>query len=1232
MELHKGYLFHDRYLLIQKLGSGASANVWCAQDTKANNLMVALKIFTNSSDLDTYGIQNFEREFTSVYNMKHSNLLPPTGYDIYAGCPYLVMQYCENGSCSSMVGRCSEEEVIRFLHDVASGLEYLHAHNMIHQDIKPDNILLDDNCNFLVTDFGISVVDDNGMGSHEEMTGGTRAYMGPERFKGDTVSASDIWSLGATAYELIAGDPPYGDHGGLLQTNGEALPELPSTLQPEVRNIILSCLDENPERRITAAEIRQKIEMYNETGSWYKQNNRNFLMMGAAALLSILVCVGIYLWDSNRVKVHYYKDYSEQWGVPQGIGRVGSADVAKRLSTYCFEYKNRRLVRLSLVNSRGKVVQHSDTEHMNSRFSDVRYSYTDDGKINYAIVYNPEGRCLFKMDYDEHSVTFKHNDEVGTEKNLDANRTQLHKSSNIFDSKSPITRYLLKYDDNGRLLERYFVGFQNVKVSDGDGIYGQRYVYDEKGRVIEEQFLGQDYTVCGNNIGLAIKQYTYDENDNWVKVTYLDASRAPSHDGQNCSVVDIEYDEYDNRICETYLNADGTAAMRTDFGASGFRYTVADGLLMEQCLIDSDGNAKVGNCGVAIYAFEYDENGFQNKISYFDANRNPVRYISDGSSYSQIRSVNNNVGQWLEYTSYDEHGDKLTNEYGFFKGVREYDSIGNCISSSYFDEEGAPALYLSVYHKVDYTYDSFGNLIMQQYYDTNGKLVLDEMGVAVYKSEFNRQGALTKFEYYGTNNERVYNKEGFSYLTIDYDDIGNRRKMSYFNKDGKPVLSSDGYASTKYEYDAKTSLLVSRQYYDEKNVLVKETKYTYDNRGNIVKQYEVDKNGKLLSNTAVEVYEYNNLNQETSLAYYDLNNKKINRPGYKYHKITWVYDKYGNAVEQSYWTADNKAAVDENGTNKRIRKFDQMNRIVYEKNLGKDGKPVNSKNANVEGVIEYDNFGNICMMKHLDGYGKPSLSADGFHIMRREFNNRNKEVRKYYLGVKEEPIEPKEEGYYKVETMYDSRGNDSIAYFYNKKDKCFKIHEVKYNSKDRVIEFLVYDGDKRPDDETYAFHRYTVTYDDTDVVPQVRKYYTKDGKLLASQKYNKSAQDWGELEFANTGSSGSSSSSSSSHSSSSDNSSSDWRQVIRDTASECPAKLDDNITLLSLSVSGNTVTMVLKLVEISKYNLSSSDVESLKDVIKNETAKTMREILSLPKNVKMAIVLVDKAEREICKI
>ncbi|MBQ9074082.1 MAG: serine/threonine protein kinase, partial [Muribaculaceae bacterium] len=578
MKLEENRLFDKRYLLLKQLGQGASAQVWLASDTTASNMYVAIKVLSARSGIDTYGMQNFRREFTTVYNVQHQNLLTPTNYAVCDGTPYLVLPYCDNGSVSSMVGRSDENDVIKFLHDVAAGLECLHAHNIIHQDIKPDNILLDDDCNFLVTDFGISVgISDDVSGSYS----GTRAYMAPERFgeNKDAVKANDIWALGATAYEMITGDVPFGDNGGLVQTQGEALPELPATLQPELRDLIARCLNEDPWERPSAEDIRRKTARYLETGSWKERGGKKYLYISIAAAIAILVIAGAWIWDYNRTKVYYYKDYAEYWGVPKGIGVLTGSDMQHREQLYRFEISKRKVQRVSLINSVGNVIAHSDTEHIRSRYCDVRFFYSDNGSIDYKTIYDTNGKVLYKMDYDEKlkTVTFRQDDEYSTEFALDANTTKLlNQNASIFDDKSRISRYLLKHDEDGLLTEIRYVGLQNVPAGDSDNIYGMQYAYDSKGRKIEERFIGIDGSVKGNEFGLAIKEFEYDENDDWISVTYLNADRKASHDGNNCPLVKLENDEYGNRTKETYHTLDGTPSIRTDMSVHGLSYKISE--------------------------------------------------------------------------------------------------------------------------------------------------------------------------------------------------------------------------------------------------------------------------------------------------------------------------------------------------------------------------------------------------------------------------------------------------------------------------------------------------------------------------------------------------------------------------------------------------------------------------------------------------------------------------------
>ena len=227
-------------------------------------LEIAVKVYAPGQGMDTDGMKDFCKELSQVYNLNHTNLLKPQHVDSWEGMPYLVMTYCPQGSCHRMVGAMTEEQVWKMLHDVASGLAYLHEQGIIHQDIKPDNILVDPLGNYVITDFGISVQSRSTLRKSMNIaTGsGTTAYMGPERFSKDPtpLKASDIWSLGATAYELITGNAPFGEIGGGMQKGGADLPTIKQDISAELRMVLAKMLALETWDRPTAEQLVQWTE------------------------------------------------------------------------------------------------------------------------------------------------------------------------------------------------------------------------------------------------------------------------------------------------------------------------------------------------------------------------------------------------------------------------------------------------------------------------------------------------------------------------------------------------------------------------------------------------------------------------------------------------------------------------------------------------------------------------------------------------------------------------------------------------------------------------------------------------------------------------------------------------------------------------------------------------------------------------------------------------------------
>lgn len=268
IKLTEQTLFADRYLFKRLLGRGGFSEVWLATD-KMTGLDIAVKVYAPGQGMDTDGMTDFCKELSNVYNLNHTNLLKPQHVDNWEGMPYLVMTYCQKGSCHRLIGTMTETQIWKVLHDVSAGLAYLHEQGLIHQDIKPDNILIDNAGHYVITDFGISVRSRStlrkSMNISTGNSGGTTAYMGPERFSADPtpLKSSDIWSLGATLYELITGNAPFGEIGGGLQKNGADLPTIKQNISSELRTVLAKMLSKETWDRPTA----EQLEHWGETRS-----------------------------------------------------------------------------------------------------------------------------------------------------------------------------------------------------------------------------------------------------------------------------------------------------------------------------------------------------------------------------------------------------------------------------------------------------------------------------------------------------------------------------------------------------------------------------------------------------------------------------------------------------------------------------------------------------------------------------------------------------------------------------------------------------------------------------------------------------------------------------------------------------------------------------------------------------------------------------------------------------
>ncbi len=263
-DIKKGMTINNRYTLIEYKGSGSFGEVWRAKDKQFQGRDIAIKIYIS---LNRQGCEEFLDEYKIASGLSHRNLLVTEHYDLWQNRPYLTMKYCANGSAANLVGKLTpspahERLIWRFIRDVSAGLTYLHnltPDPIVHQDIKPDNVLMDADGTFMITDFGISKRVRNTLRSQSTRAqkAGATAYMAPERFSNhpNPILASDIWSLGVSIFELAEGELPFAGMGGIMLKNGADMVDLNEGWTQNLNDIMHFCLEKESWDRGKAHEI-----------------------------------------------------------------------------------------------------------------------------------------------------------------------------------------------------------------------------------------------------------------------------------------------------------------------------------------------------------------------------------------------------------------------------------------------------------------------------------------------------------------------------------------------------------------------------------------------------------------------------------------------------------------------------------------------------------------------------------------------------------------------------------------------------------------------------------------------------------------------------------------------------------------------------------------------------------------------------------------------------------------
>jgi len=250
-----------RYRILEQIGEGGMATVYKAHDTRLD-AEVAVKVIRTENlapSILERALKRFEREAKALARLTHPNIVKVIDYGEYEDKPYLVLEYLPGGSLKKRLGKpIPWQEAFQLILPIARALDYAHRQNMIHRDVKPSNILMTEDGEPMLTDFGIAKVLD--LEETADLTGtgmgiGTPEYMAPEQWQGNTSTQSDLYSLGVLLYEMITGRKPYTANTPaalLLKQANDPLPrpsEFVRDLLDKVENILLRALAKEPKER-----------------------------------------------------------------------------------------------------------------------------------------------------------------------------------------------------------------------------------------------------------------------------------------------------------------------------------------------------------------------------------------------------------------------------------------------------------------------------------------------------------------------------------------------------------------------------------------------------------------------------------------------------------------------------------------------------------------------------------------------------------------------------------------------------------------------------------------------------------------------------------------------------------------------------------------------------------------------------------------------------------------------
>ncbi len=844
---------------------------------------------------------------------------------------------------------------------------------------------------------------------------------------------------------------------------------------------------------IKAAEIESADDI---------RRRRNILSASLAGMLVILACVlgVVYWWNHFALHTDYYVGYVFENNVAKGVGEIEKAELDDYARYYVIESRDGRVLSVTYKNYAGTIIPIGAHETvLNMGASRIEFTYTGEKEKHlYTAKYlnhNSLPIVCYQYSADGSHVTLLQNEESGIPAYVTPGigiEEAEHKTK-LYDNITYISKYIQKYDKNGRLVTRYYAhGDDYAKVPDGNGVFGFDLGYDKNGNLASiSYFADEGGGKLGESDGISSVEYIHDENARMLSVSYRDSEGKPVNCADGWASTDYEWHK-NNYLCKTsYKNALGEPVLVNGYAVIKREYE--DFGTCREYYYGKNGEAVLCSDGYASVLYRSNEKGQVCLCEYFGIEGEPVKNITDGvygyrmdwisedeyciiytnergepmlclEGYAYVYIKTNEFELPLRQEYRDADNRRCTERYAIC--TYEYEDIYNkAINIKYFDHNGDPVIYPEIgCAELVQAFDDRGYQTLCEFRGTDGELCNGNDGYAKIISSCTLKGTdtVTTTMYYDAEGNPFFNRIVNAYgHTYTFDEMGRMESVTYLDGEKEPYFNEANHcARVLYEYYEDGNLKRMSHYgANLENVAVEgvwAVKYSYDENGNTLSRDYYDITGKITDST---VYRENGIKQFDKS--YDENGSL---------KLCIFYDENGKMQHSELYDENGtkRYAVfyAEDGSRLYSEQYEEDGTFEYLDRYGKDGKKESREYYNEDGTLSY------LFMFGEDGQlvSCEFLGEDG-NVVSREYYDEN-----------ELPV---------YRDYYDESGNIISCLMYDENGK--KICREYYGEDGSIVSRIIYDESEKPlCCEHYSADGALVFID----------YYDENGNVFASEYYD----------------------------------------------------------------------------------------------------------------------------------